>query len=272
MSKPTTLAGALAQAQASVSRVLKEDANSFHKYQYASAESLMQAWTEASAPVGLALVPISQSPSRDEAGTYWLHSEWLLMHSAGDTLNLADVWPIVPERGRPLDKAVASAKTSSLGYLLRALMVAPRVLPGDDMDDNARDTARQAAEAREVKAKAQHRQGREQRRQEYNRQPKANQPKCSHCKQPGHNVKTCPEANACPKWDESAFAAQCKESGLELSEVLEFLAHKKRPHPSQMQPDDRAKIVPWLTKPEGSKMLANYFINKAQEGQGAEEQ
>ena len=58
--KPTTLAGALAEAQASVTRVLKEDANTYHRYSYASAEALMQAWTEAAGPVGLALVPISQ--------------------------------------------------------------------------------------------------------------------------------------------------------------------------------------------------------------------
>ena len=66
--KPTTLAQALAQAQASVSRVLKEDANSFHRYQYASAEALMQAWTEAAGPVGLSLIRLSQSRSKDEDG------------------------------------------------------------------------------------------------------------------------------------------------------------------------------------------------------------
>ncbi len=152
---------------------------------------------------------------------------------------LSDEWPIVPERGRPLDKAIASAKTSSLGYLLRDLMVAPRVLPGDDMDDSARDAANQAAaEKAEVKKKTQPRKRKQ--------QPKQKQ-----------------QANQVDTWDEQAFEQQCRETGLEMSEVVQFLAHMKRPHPSQMLQADRAKILPWLAKPEGSKMLANFLINQA---------
>ena len=246
--KPTTLAQALAQAQASVSRVLKEDANSFHRYQYASAESLMQAWTEASGPVGLSLIRVSQSRTKDDDGQRWLISEWVLMHTSGDTLNLSDEWPIVPERGRPLDKAIASAKTSSLGYLLRDLMVAPRVLPGDDMDDSARDAANQAAaEKAEAKKKAQPRKRKQQPKQKQQPQQQAT-------------------------WDQQAVEQQCKQTGLQLSEVVQFLAHMKRPHPSQMSEADRAKIVPWLAKPEGSKMLANFLINKANEANKPKEQ
>lgn len=240
--KPTTLAQALAQAQASVSRVLKEDANSFHRYQYASAEALMQAWTEASAPVGLSLIRVSQSRTKDDDdGQRWLISEWQLLHVSGEKMLLSDEWPIVPERGRPLDKAIASAKTSSLGYLLRDLMVAPRVLPGDDMDDSARDAANQAAaEKAEAKKKAQPRRRKQ--------QPKQKQ-----------------QAKQQTTWDQQAFEQQCKQTGLEMSEVVQFLAHMKRPHPSQMSEADRAKIVPWLAKPEGSKMLANFLINQANE-------
>ena len=260
--KPTTLAQALAQAQASVSRVLKEDANSFHRYQYASAEALMQAWTEASAPVGLSLIRLSQSRNKDDDGQRWLISEWVLMHQSGEKISLVDEWPIVPERGRPLDKAIASAKTSSLGYLLRDLMVAPRVLPGDDMDDSARDAANQvASEKAQAKQKAKPAKATRQKRQQV----------CSFCKEPGHTVKTCKKANADHKWDEKAFEAECQEAGLELAEVVEFLNYKKKPHPSQMQQADRAKVVPWLTKPEGSKMLANYFINKANEAKEQEQ-
>ena len=251
--KPTTLAQALAQAQASVSRVLKEDANSFPRYQYASAEALMQAWTEAAGPVGLSLIRLSQSRSKDDDGQRWLISEWVLMHSSGEKINLVDEWPIVPERGRPLDKATASAKTSSLGYLLRDLMVAPRVLPGDDMDDSARDAANKVAEQKTAILQAA--------QPQQQRRPRV----CSYCKEPGHNVKTCQKANASPQWDEQAFAGELKGIGLELSEVVEFLADKGKPHPSQMQEADRAKMVPWLAGPEGSKVIANHFINKAQE-------
>ena len=90
------------------------------------------------------------------------------------------------------------------------------------------------------------------------------QRKCSYCREPGHNVKTCPKANACPQWDEAAFSSELEGIGMSLGEVVEFLTSKGRPHPSQMQPNDRAKMVPWLAG-EGSKMLANYFINKSQE-------
>ena len=133
-------------------------------------------------------------------------------------------------------------------------MVAPRVLPGDDMDDSARDAANRVAEQKAaVKQKAQPPQ--------QQKRPRV----CSFCKEPGHTVKTCQKANASPKWDEQAFAGQLKEIGLELSEVVEFLADRGKPPPSQMQEADSAKMVPWLAGPEGSKVIANHFINKAQE-------
>jgi hypothetical protein len=43
---------------------------------------------------------------------------------------------VVPERGRPLDKAFAVALTTSLSYLLRDLLQMPR---GDEADMNARN-------------------------------------------------------------------------------------------------------------------------------------
>ena len=45
--------------------------------------------------------------------------------------------PIIPDKGRPMDKAVATARTYALGYMLRDLLLLPRVEPSADVD--ARD-------------------------------------------------------------------------------------------------------------------------------------
>ena len=52
-------------------------------------------------------------------------------------------WPIIPEKGRPWDKAHAGALTSSLAYFLRDLLLMPRVEEGTDMDSGDRDRKRQ---------------------------------------------------------------------------------------------------------------------------------
>jgi hypothetical protein len=48
---------------------------------------------------------------------------------------MATKWPFAEEKGRPLDKALAGALTSSLGYWLRSLLLVPR----DDEEMDKRD-------------------------------------------------------------------------------------------------------------------------------------
>jgi hypothetical protein len=63
----------------------------------------------------------------------FLVRQFLLLHTSGEERVLSTSWPVVPDKGRPLDKATASAATTSLAYLLRDLLLAPRVDPSDDL-------------------------------------------------------------------------------------------------------------------------------------------
>jgi hypothetical protein len=116
------LGAALSAAQGMVSGVEKDKKNTFHKYAYASAEALIAEGKAALSKCGLALVPIRVAIQGGD-----LHRQFLLLHSSGESLPLEVVWPIVEEKGRPIDKATSIASTSSLGYLLRDLLLMPRV-------------------------------------------------------------------------------------------------------------------------------------------------
>ena len=141
------LARALAAAQARARSVEKDATNTFHRYAYASAEAILGEAKLALEGSGIAVVPTSDTVERvgPEPSTLELRRVVTLVHQDGESLALATVWPIVPDKGRPLDKAVASARTTSLAYLLRDLLLMPRVAEGEDMDHNARDDRREEA-------------------------------------------------------------------------------------------------------------------------------
>ena len=128
--KKTTLATALAAAQASADRIDKDSRNDFARFDYTSAESMMAMWTVIGEAHGLSLYPAALNI---EGGV--LRTCWILEHAESEgTREIRMDWPIVEAKGKPMDKAVASARTSSLGYLIRDLLIAPRVHPTDDMD------------------------------------------------------------------------------------------------------------------------------------------
>ena len=160
------LAKALAAACAKARGVEKDAKNKFHGYDYASAEVIYAEAKLALEGCGLALVPVGNevaflpeggdtrlvaSPTKKNrdgspketlevyAGPrFELRSSYLLVHESGESLPLSCSWPIVPESGRPLDKATASARTTSLSYLLRDLLGMPRVDKTDNMDHGRR--------------------------------------------------------------------------------------------------------------------------------------
>ena len=154
------LYAALAAAREKGRPAEKGSKNEHHRYKYASAEAILETANEALHGTGLSLSPVSQVISDRPSGSVLVCSS-LLAHSSGESLALVKEWPIVPGAGRPLDKAVASADTTALGYLLRDLLLMPRVDESDDMDHGSRDrrdhdAERRAAEAfeREQAAKA----------------------------------------------------------------------------------------------------------------------
>ena len=90
----------------------------------------MAMWTKIGEAHGLSLYPAALNI---EGGV--LRTCWILEHAESEgTREIRMDWPIVEAKGKPMDKAVASARTSSLGYLIRDLLIAPRVHPTDDMD------------------------------------------------------------------------------------------------------------------------------------------
>ena len=129
-----SLIAALHAAQWVAKRIDKDSKNTFSNYDYTSAESMMQMWTEISGEHGLALFPLELNIRYTPGDPPTLVTTWVLSHLSGEDRTLTMEWPVVIGKGKPLDKAIASARTSSLGYLIRDLLIAPRVNPTDDMD------------------------------------------------------------------------------------------------------------------------------------------
>jgi ERF superfamily len=133
---PAAIATALAKAQAKVTRVGKDGANTFHRYRYTSAEALIESAIGVMGSEGLALVqcgwdivqPAGEMPAR-------LSVRYLLTHVSGESWEMPpSSTPAIPEKGRPWDKAEAAALTYSLGYTLRGLLKIPRADADDDVD------------------------------------------------------------------------------------------------------------------------------------------
>lgn len=130
------LAAALSKAQARCKAVAHDAKNDFHKYRYTSAEAVIAEGKEALAAEGLALLPTGQSVRVEgdaAAQRFELVRRFALLHASGEERPIEWAWPVVPDRGRPLDKAVAGAATTSLAYLLRDLLLMPRVDEADDL-------------------------------------------------------------------------------------------------------------------------------------------
>lgn len=147
---------AIVLAQAEARQIEKDARNQFHKYNYVSAEAMIHEGKELFSKYGLALVPVSadlsQAPPAPTGDQDWeknsraamlLHTKWVLAHKDGSTMNIETAWPVAPEKGRPIDKAVAAARTASLSYLIRDLLQIPRVEEGTDLDGDDRDDNRQ---------------------------------------------------------------------------------------------------------------------------------
>jgi hypothetical protein len=145
---------AVIDAQAEAKQIEKDARNQFHKYNYVSAEGMIHEAKVLFAKHGLALIPVSstlEAPvapitgkddndwERNSRSASLLRSTWLIVHKGGGTLSVSTAWPVAPEKGRPIDKAVAAARTASLSYLLRDILQIPRVEEGTDLDGDDRD-------------------------------------------------------------------------------------------------------------------------------------
>ena len=129
---------ALVSAQRTMQAVSKDSTNAFHKYKYASADDIIAAARVALNNQGLALIR-SWKVVFNEAGI-WVDSQFSLVHDGSAGVFNAGVvpFPVIEDKGRPLDKALAGALTSSLAYFLRDLLLIPK----DDESMDKRDDTR----------------------------------------------------------------------------------------------------------------------------------
>ena len=143
-----TMADALLDAQRRLEAVEKTRTNTFHKFKYASAEDIIHASREALNAAGVVVLVTStafdyapvvatepNAPPRPDAHAGLLRSEFkVLAANCDEVLEFVSTMPVIAERGRPLDKALCSAATQTLGYTLRSLLLIPRDDESDSVD------------------------------------------------------------------------------------------------------------------------------------------
>lgn len=138
------LSEALAQARDRCKSAAKSSKNEHYRYSYASADTVIDVASQAMEGSGLAIVPVFEELAvlgDSSSAIYVLNRRMLLSHSSGEYTPLEiRGWPVIPDRGRPLDKAYAIALTSSLAYKLRDLLQMPRGTQDDVAAQDDRQT------------------------------------------------------------------------------------------------------------------------------------
>jgi hypothetical protein len=140
---PNKVYEAILEAQKQSRALVKDARNDFGQYDYVSTEAMIQEAKTILSSVGLSVIPVETSVRRESEGDDFriLHRKYLVADGEGNTVEMHQEWAVVPGKGRPWDKAVASAATTSLNYFLRDLLQIPRVDAEDDMDHPKRDEA-----------------------------------------------------------------------------------------------------------------------------------
>jgi len=122
----TSLASALLAAQSSLPSVGKDSKNSFHHYNYTSSEAMIGACRAALHCAGLVLRRSGWTFEGTADGGIVKSQFILSCPASGESVTDEVGWVAIPEKGRPVDKALASALTASLNYFLRDLLMVPR--------------------------------------------------------------------------------------------------------------------------------------------------
>lgn len=133
------LAAALSKAQKAVNAVEKDATNTFHRYKYASAESLIEEGRRVLSEADLTLSQVEWEFKPDhhsEPVIGRLHITYELTHSSGEKKVWTNSSPVIPEKGRPPDKAEWATLTENYGYTIRGLLMIPRQ---DSVDVSGRD-------------------------------------------------------------------------------------------------------------------------------------
>lgn len=139
------LSAALVTAQSNARSVGKDKTNTFHKYAYASAEAIIDEARAALTSAGLALcsagrrfAQLTAQGEKDPIGR--VEITYRLVHTSGEAHEFTSSTFVIPEKGRPADKAESAAVTSDLAYTLRGLLLLPRDAEGGASVDGRDDT------------------------------------------------------------------------------------------------------------------------------------
>jgi hypothetical protein len=145
-----SLLAALVVAQHEANPVTKSARNTFHNYNYASADAIIQEAGEALSAAGLAAFPVSIERDPAQLDHVWkmgtdkegkpeefidiprrVRMVLCVVHGAtGESREFVSSVPVLPEKGRPEDKAEFGARTEMLAYALRDLLLLPRLAEG----------------------------------------------------------------------------------------------------------------------------------------------
>ncbi len=132
---------ALAAAQGAVSPLAKDGKNEHHRYRYTTSEAVIDEGRSALSANGLSLicqrafvshedvvesVLTSDGEPKDRPARHYMLTACYRLFGHGEQVEITSETPIIPEKGRPLDKALAAAKTYDLAYTLRSLLLIPR--------------------------------------------------------------------------------------------------------------------------------------------------
>lgn len=130
------LAKGILAAQRKCKPVEHDKRNEYQKFNYASSEAVITEGRDALLSANLALIPLELTLDgweREGENRFELIRQYILVHESGEAIVFFTRWPVMVEKGRPLDKATAIADTLSLSYLLRDLLLMPRIAPGDEV-------------------------------------------------------------------------------------------------------------------------------------------
>jgi hypothetical protein len=133
----SVLGAALLKAQGAIQNVAKGSENVYHKYAYTSADDMVAAAREALHSGGLTVHVERHELLADLVPEMVVvRTTFALMHQSGESRSYVFELPAIADKGRPLDKAILGAKTTSLAYFLRDLLQIPRV---DENEVDRRD-------------------------------------------------------------------------------------------------------------------------------------
>ena len=120
--EPDNLESALLKAQSAIDHVVKESRNEFANFNYASSDAVVAQCRKALHDAGLVARRESYVVDQNMVSQIFVVSH----PKSGERLENRSMVPIVEAKGRPADKALFGALTSSLNYWLRDLLLLPR--------------------------------------------------------------------------------------------------------------------------------------------------